>query len=69
MSKCFEDNIEATELVLSIVLNKPDIKVIKVQTQYSIQAMCKAMEDMRTDLKRQEILFKIRRSVFFIMLS
>lgn len=37
MTKCFEDNIEATELVLSIVLNKPDIKVIKVQTQYSMK--------------------------------
>ena len=37
MTKCFEENIEATELVLSIVLNKPDIKVIKVQTQYSMK--------------------------------
>ena len=30
MTKCFEENIEATELVLRIVLNKPDIKVVKV---------------------------------------
>lgn len=37
MTKCFEENIEATELVLRIVLNKPDIKVVKVQTQYSIK--------------------------------
>ncbi len=37
MTKCFEENIEATELVLRIVLNKPDIKVIKVQTQYSMK--------------------------------
>ena len=37
MTKCFEENIEATELVLSIVLNKPDIKVVKVQTQYSMK--------------------------------
>lgn len=37
MTKCFEENIEATELVLRIVLNKSDIKVIKVQTQYSIK--------------------------------
>ena len=29
MTKCFEENIEATELVLRIVLNKPDIKVKK----------------------------------------
>ena len=39
MTKCFEENIEATELVLRIVLNKPDIKVIKVQTQYSMKNM------------------------------
>ena len=37
MTKCFEENIEATELVLRIVLNKPDIKVVKVQTQYSMR--------------------------------
>lgn len=37
MTKCFEENIEATELVLRIVLNKPDIKVVKVQTQYSMK--------------------------------
>lgn len=36
MTKCFEENIEATELVLRIVLNKPDIKVVKIQTQYSM---------------------------------
>lgn len=29
MTKCFEENIEATELVLRIVLNKTDIKVKK----------------------------------------
>ncbi len=37
MTKCFEENIEATELVLRIVLNKPDIKMVKVQTQYSMK--------------------------------
>lgn len=37
MTKCFEENIEATELVLRIVLNKPDIKVVKVQTQYNMK--------------------------------
>lgn len=37
MTKCFEDNAEATELVLRIVLNKDDIKVEKVRTQYSIK--------------------------------
>ena len=37
VTKCFEENIEATELVLRIVLDKPDIKVVKVQTQYGIK--------------------------------
>ena len=37
MTKCFEENIEATELVLRIVLDKPDIKVEKIQTQYSMK--------------------------------
>lgn len=37
MTKCFEANIEATELVLRIVLDKPDIKVEKIQTQYSMK--------------------------------
>lgn len=37
MSKCFEDNIECTELVLHIVLNREDLKVQKVNTQYFIK--------------------------------
>lgn len=37
MTKCFEENVEATELVLQIVLDKPDIKVEKVMTQYSMK--------------------------------
>lgn len=37
MTKCFEDNKEATELVLRIVLDKADIYVDKVVTQYSIK--------------------------------
>lgn len=37
MTKCFEENAEATELVLCIVLSKPDIKVEKVATQYNIK--------------------------------
>lgn len=37
MTKCFEENIEATELVLRIILNKPDIKVKKIQTQYNMK--------------------------------
>lgn len=37
MSKCFENNIECTELVLHVILNKDDLKVRKVTTQYSIK--------------------------------
>ena len=37
MTKCFSENIEATELVLRIVLDKPDITVVKVQTQYTMK--------------------------------
>ena len=34
MSKCFEENIECTELVLHIVLGRDDLKVKKVETQH-----------------------------------
>ena len=37
MTVCFENNIEATELVLSIILEKPDIIVKTVQTQYTVK--------------------------------
>ena len=33
LSKCFENNIECTELVLHIVLEKPDLQVTNVNTQ------------------------------------
>jgi len=33
MNACFDENIEATELVLRIILKKPDLKVIRVSTQ------------------------------------
>ena len=37
MTKCFEENVEATELVLRIILSKPDIKVNSMATQYSMK--------------------------------
>lgn len=37
MTKCFEENIEATELVLSIILERTDIRVKKIQTQYNMK--------------------------------
>ena len=33
MNVCFDDNISGTELLLRIILNKPDIKVKNVKTQ------------------------------------
>ena len=29
MTKCFEDDIECTELILRIIMDKPDLKVKK----------------------------------------
>ena len=37
MSKCFEDNIECTELVVRIVLNREDLKIEKVHAQHRIK--------------------------------
>lgn len=37
MTKCFEDNIECTELVLHIVMNKPDLIVKESRSQYGIK--------------------------------
>lgn len=35
MTKCFDGNIECTELVLRIVLDMPDLEVLEVHTQYN----------------------------------
>ena len=37
MSKCFEDNLECTELVVHIVLNRDDLKIQQVHTQHQIK--------------------------------
>lgn len=37
MTKCFENNIECTELLLHIVMDKPDLIVKMAQTQYSLK--------------------------------
>lgn len=41
MSKCFEENIECTELVLQIVLGRDDLKVEKVAIQHQLK-ICRA---------------------------
>lgn len=37
MTKCFEDDIECTELLLHIVMEKPDLIVKRTRTQYSVK--------------------------------
>ncbi|HIS62080.1 MAG TPA: Rpn family recombination-promoting nuclease/putative transposase [Candidatus Scybalomonas excrementigallinarum] len=37
MSKCFEDNIECTELVVQIVLERQDLKIEQVHAQHQIK--------------------------------
>lgn len=37
MTKCFEENTECTELVLHIMMDKKDLKVQEVHTQYGIK--------------------------------
>ena len=37
MTKCFEDNLECTELVLRIIMEKSDLKVTEARTQYTIK--------------------------------
>lgn len=36
-SACFDDNAEDVEYILRIILDKPDLKVLKVQTQKSVE--------------------------------
>lgn len=39
MTACFAGNNECTELVLRIILNRPDLKVIKSSTQETIKSL------------------------------
>ena len=65
MTKCFEENIEATELVLRIVLDKPDIKAEKIQTQYSmknIKGRSLRLDIYATDSKGRKFNIEIQRA-------
>lgn len=65
MTKCFEENIEAAELVLRIVLDKPDIKVEKIQTQYSmknIKGRSLRLDIYATDSKDRKFNIEIQRA-------
>ena len=37
MTVCFQDNIEATELIIRIIMEKSDLHVIDVKTQYTVK--------------------------------
>lgn len=37
MTACFQDNIEATELLVQIIMGNNDLHVIDVKTQYTVK--------------------------------
>ena len=65
MTICFSENIPATELMLRIILNKPDIKVERVQTQYSmknIQGRSVRLDVYATDSKDKKYNVEVQRA-------
>ena len=64
MSKCFEDNIECTELLLHIVMENEGIKVQRVRTKYQIknlQGRSVRLDIWATDSKGRKINIEIQR--------
>lgn len=51
MSKVFDKNIEATELMLRIILHRSDIKVLEVIGQYDIKSPIVKGREIRLDIK------------------
>ena len=65
MTICFSENIPATELMLRIILDKPDIKVERVQTQYSmknIQGRSVRLDVYATDSKDKKYNVEVQRA-------
>ncbi len=65
LSKCFEDNIECTELVLKIILNQKELKVQQVRTQATIknlQGRSIRMDILATDRDGRQINIEVQRS-------
>lgn len=65
MSRVFEDNIECTELLLHIIMNRDDIKVQEVHTQYSIKNLhgrSVRLDIFATDSSDRKYNFEIQRS-------
>ena len=65
MTKCFEGNTECIELVLRIVLEMPDLKVIEVHTQVFVENLLNRsirLDILATDSRGRIINVEIQRS-------
>ncbi|MCM1246733.1 MAG: PD-(D/E)XK nuclease family transposase [Roseburia sp.] len=65
MTKIFEDDIECTELLLHIIMDKPDLKVKKTQVQYvikNLQGRSLTLDIHATDNEQREYDIEIQRA-------
>ena len=65
MTKCFEDDLESTELVLRIVMGRPDLKVlsVKVQSPYkNLQGRSLTLDIDATDSKGRRFDIEVQRA-------
>ena len=65
MTKCFEDNTECVELMLKIILNKPDLKVIEAKTQVfilNLKNRSVRLDVLATDNEGQKYNIEIQRA-------
>ena len=65
MNACFDDNIEGTELILRIILNKPDLSVRSVKTQKVMKNLLGRdiwLDINATDSKNDEFDIEIQRA-------
>ncbi|MDO5423171.1 MAG: PD-(D/E)XK nuclease family transposase [Eubacteriales bacterium] len=65
LTKCFEGNTECIELVLRIVLDKPDLKVVDVRTQVFVENLLNRsvkLDILATDSTGRKINVEIQRA-------
>lgn len=65
MTKIFDDNIECTELLLHIIMDKPDLKVKKTQVQHvikNLQGRSITLDIQATDSEQKEYDIEIQRA-------
>lgn len=65
LTKCFEDNIECTELVLRIVMEMPKLKVLDVHTQVFVENLLNRsvrLDILATDNSGRKINVEVQRS-------